>query len=637
MSLLLLTISFLIVCLASHTIGKWFSRIKLPYITGYLFAGGLAGAFGLDLISLEQAEQLRFIDEISLGVIAFIAGSELYLKDLRSRLRTIAWTTGGILVGAMICLGVALYLLTSQLPFAADLSTSGRVAVALLGSTVLLALSPPSTIAVIREVQARGPFTSTALSVTVLMDVTIIVLFAITASLAGTLLLGESFNIGFMAVLALDLFLAVTLGYVAGQLLRFVLGLPIPRLIQALIVILLGFLIFELASFVKADSLTRFGFEIYIEPLLIALVAGFFVTNFTNFRDLFDDILHDIGPAVYVAFFTLTGIGLKLDILIATLPIAFTLFFVRMAGIFIGSYVGTTVAGAPKEHRPLSWMAYITQAGIALGLAREISVQFPDLGASFATLIIAVVVLNEVFGPLFLKAALKRTGEAKTETPVAPQQSRDAVIFGISAASVALARQLQEYSWNIRLADTNLSTLERFESDDLSLHLINNLDTDVLLLLSEATDALVVLLDDDEANLLVCTLGRSTYQVPRLIVRPNDLKSVTSFKELGAMVVDASSAWINLLDQAVRSPQTAALMLHQDENREVVQITISNPAYDGRYIRELRLPSDVLLLSILRGTTPIVPHGNSVLRLRDELTVLGSPDSIDEVTLTLGY
>ena len=39
------TLGFLVLCLASHRIGQFFSRIRLPYITGYLFAGALVGSF----------------------------------------------------------------------------------------------------------------------------------------------------------------------------------------------------------------------------------------------------------------------------------------------------------------------------------------------------------------------------------------------------------------------------------------------------------------------------------------------------------------------------------------------------------------------------------------------------------------
>ena len=60
---LLYTVGFFVLCLASHRIGQMFSRIRLPYITGYLFAGGLVGSFGLDLIPTAAAEQLRPLHE----------------------------------------------------------------------------------------------------------------------------------------------------------------------------------------------------------------------------------------------------------------------------------------------------------------------------------------------------------------------------------------------------------------------------------------------------------------------------------------------------------------------------------------------------------------------------------------------
>ena len=66
---------------------------------------------------------------------------------------------------------------------------------------------------------------------------------------------------------------------------------------------------------------------------------------------------------------------------------------------------------------------------------------------------------------------------------------------------------------------------------------------------------------------------------------------------------------VYLLEQTVRSPQTAAMLLHQDSGREMVQITVNNPDIDGILVRDLRLPIDVLLLDVNRRGNPIVPHG----------------------------
>jgi Trk K+ transport system NAD-binding subunit len=106
---------------------------------------------------------------------------------------------------------------------------------------------------------------------------------------------------------------------------------------------------------------------------------------------------------------------------------------------------------------------------------------------------------------------------------------------------------------------------------------------------------------------------------------------------MGALVVDQASAMVNLLDQSVRATQTTALLLHQDAGREVVQVTVSNPDVAGQLVRDLRLPQDVLFLDVSRNGQSIVPNGYTRLNLRDEITLIGKADSLEEATLKLGF
>ena len=164
MDTLQLLASFGLICLAAAVVGQAFQRLRLPTITGYLFTGAIAGSFVLELFPSEDTEQLRFVDEISLAVIAFVAGSELLLSELKARLRPILSIAGSIIAVAFALLAAAIFVLTNFLSFTEDLSRSARLATALLGAAVLLALSPPSTIAVIKELRARGPYTRTSTS-----------------------------------------------------------------------------------------------------------------------------------------------------------------------------------------------------------------------------------------------------------------------------------------------------------------------------------------------------------------------------------------------------------------------------------------------------------------------------------------
>lgn len=635
-SIVIFSVSFFLIALAAKQIGKFFSSYGLPYITGYLLAGALAGPFILGMLPKEASEQLRYIDDISLAVIAFIAGSELYLKELRSKMRTILTNTAGIVVAAFSMIGVALFFAQSFIPFTADYPFMTKLAVSLLGATILLALSPASTIAVIQEVKAKGPFSKTVLSITVVMDVVIIVMFAVSVAFASAMIDGTPVTISFLLILILDIFIAIVAGFLLGKLIGLVLSTPLAKWVKAIILLLFGYIIFESGYHIPDFAYDVVGLKIKIEPLLIAMVAGFTVTNFTKFRQPFEDLLHDISPYVYVAFFALTGVALKLDILVATIGIASVLFLVRMLAIIIGTYVGGTIAGEDEKFRKWAGLGLITQAGIALGLARETAVEFPDtLGGDFATLIIAVVVLNEVFGPLLLKFALRKVGEARTPDG---ERNRQLLVLGVEPQSIALARQMNVEGWNVVLADTNKERIESLQADDVDERHIEAIDKESLdELIKESSTALVTMLDDDTQNYEACKLASEEFDIESMVVRLRDVSLRDKFLDLGVRVLDPASAMVSLLNQYLRAPEAVNLLLHQNPDHDVMQVRVTERAMDGLQLRDLRLPSDVLILEILRDGQVIVPHGFSTLKMADEVTIIGSPNSLTEVTLKLGY
>ena len=263
--------------------------------------------------------------------------------------------------------------------------------------------------------------------------------------------------------------------------------------------------------------------------------------------------MHDTGPPIYVAFFTLTGASLALNVLAETWSIALILFVVRLAAIFIGSFGGGLLAGDPIRHNRLSWMAYITQAGIGLGLAKEVAVEFPEWGSAFATTIISVIVLSQLVGPPFFKWAIQRAGEAhsRAETPDF-DGSRDAIIFGLEGQSLALARQLRQHGWQVKLASRKANDMPELANADTCIQPISGLTLEVLQELDAAhTEAIITLLSDEE-NYRICELAYEHFGTENLVVRLNDRKNFDRFHKLGVLIVDPSTAIVGLLDHLVR-------------------------------------------------------------------------------------
>ncbi len=195
---LIFTIGFLIVAIAANQIAKVFQKIKFPLITGFIITGIITGSSFLNFITPEAIEKLNFLNEIALAIIAFSAGAELYLDDLRSRLKSIKWMTISQFVITFVLSSLVVYFFADKIPFMANLNVTSKIAISILFATVFVARSPSSAIAVINEMRANGPFTKTVMGVTVTIDVLVIIVFAVSFSFAKALVNGEEMGLIFL-------------------------------------------------------------------------------------------------------------------------------------------------------------------------------------------------------------------------------------------------------------------------------------------------------------------------------------------------------------------------------------------------------------------------------------------------------
>ncbi|MEO9476451.1 MAG: cation:proton antiporter [Cyclobacteriaceae bacterium] len=633
--LLVLISGFLIIAIAANQIARVFQKIRLPLITGLIFTGIIAGPYIIGLVPESAKVNLQFINEIALAFIAFAAGAELYIRELRSRFKSIKWNTFGQLVVTFVVGAVAVYFCASYIPYMADLSVKAKISISTITAAIFVARSPASAIAVINELRAKGPFVQTVMGVTVVKDFLVIVLFSICMALAQSLISGEGFNIYSILFILLELALSFVIGFYGfGNLLKFVLSLKIHRYSKTFFILVIGYSGYLFYHYVRHTSGLYMEHSIHLEPLLMCILASFYVTNYSKYRAEFLFILEKAGTTVYVAFFTFTGATLAVNVIESVIGVALILFGIRLATMIIGAYVGGMLAGDPMKQNHVGWMPYVTQAGVGLGLATVVANEFPGWGEQFATVIVAVIVMNQFIGPPLFKWAIFRIGEDRSKgSGYEDDGIKDAIIFGFESQSVALANQLRDNGWEVQIATRlqegsidepegvkifyGLKEFDKAEFDAMDAH---------------KTEAIVTMLSDEE-NLKICETAYHHFGTRDLIVRLNHRYNYDKFLSLEAKIVDPSTAIVSLLDHFVRSPQATSLLLGMEKGQDSRDIEINNPDIHGLPLRDLRLPGDVIILSIIRGGQTIITHGYTRLRIKDIVTVVGSIKSLDQVQL----
>ncbi len=630
---ILLLGGFAIVAVAANQIAKFFQKLKLPLITGLLIIGLFAGPFVLKLLPKGTGQGLQFINDISLAFIAFAAAAELYLKELRSRIKSIKWMTFGQLVVTFIGSSLLIYFLAEYIPFMVNLSNSAKGAISVLMAAIFVARSPASAIAVIQEMRAKGPFVQMAMGVTVVKDFLVIILFAICFSVSITLVNGDPFDLSFLLILIGELAASFGLGWVVGKLLTFMLSRHMHQYLKAAFLLAIGYSVYLLNHYLGENSSDWVGKTLHLEPLLVCIIGSFIVTNYSKYRQEFIKILEELSPYVYICFFTLTGANVSVDALIALIGVAFMLFFIRLGTMILGSLVGGRLSGDSALFQRIGWMPFVTQAGVGLGLATVVANQFPEWGNEFQTTVVAVIVINQFVGPPLFKWSINLVGEARTRASIPHFDGvRDAFIIGWESQSVALAKQLKEHGWEAEII-TKREDVNPSDYPDLVIHKVPDFSLASLKVHDIKKAEAVVLTLTDEENLIIAEDLYTQVGTKDIVVRLNERENFEAFHKLDCLIVDPATAMVSLMDHLVRSPQAATLLLGMQEDQDTMDVAVMNTDLRGLALRDLRLPSDIIILSVKRKGQTIITHGYTRLRLGDILTVVGSLDSLQEVAL----
>jgi len=390
--------------LAGTLAGELLEPLRIPHLTGYLFAGILAGPHVFGLLEHETVEKLTLANTLALCLIALEGGAELKIEVVRRDLRSLAWATLLQSVAVLSLMTMTFVALRSQMPFLRPFAFWQVFGIGLLWGVVAITRSPTAALAVLAQTRASGPVARFTLAFVMISDVVVVVLMAACLTVARPLIEPYgSLSFHEFETLGREVLGSVAIGTTLGLVLAVYLRLIGRQLI--LVFLALGFGLSEVLRYLQYD------------PLLSFIVAGFVVQNLSRQGEKLIAGLRQMSGVVFVVFFATAGAHLNLPLLRQLWPIALALAGTRVLITWAVGHVSSRIADDPPSLRRWGAAGLVSQAGLALSIAMSLARNFPSFGDGFRSLAIATVALNELFGPILFKLVLDRVGETSSAPP----------------------------------------------------------------------------------------------------------------------------------------------------------------------------------------------------------------------------
>lgn len=416
-------------------------QVKLPNVTGYLIIGLLVAVLCIVIDTLTGTKTLTeslntlnsFVSDVALGFIALSIGEEFKLAKLKQYGMKIISITLLQAFGAVILVDVGLVIFC--------LLTNQSLAIAICLGAIATATAPAATIMVINQYKARGPLVDILLPVVAFDDAVGLIVFAISVAVSKVIVTGAPITFMSICVLPLlEILGSMFLGFILGLLMHFVVRIFKSRDNHA--ITLIAFTLLGVGGCEALSQIVIDGQALEFSNLLCCMMIGAAYVNLSKDQHEKEIVDRDFGlishwtPFLFMLFFVLSGCHLATaaediftnqasSISIWIVVVALVLYLVlRSSGKYLGAFIGCKATKRQKTITHYLGISLLPQAGVAIGMANQISgmeaFKEGGIGSAIVTVVLCATLIYELVGPLLTKWALEKSGEIPNENGVYP-------------------------------------------------------------------------------------------------------------------------------------------------------------------------------------------------------------------------
>jgi trk system potassium uptake protein TrkA len=216
------------------------------------------------------------------------------------------------------------------------------------------------------------------------------------------------------------------------------------------------------------------------------------------------------------------------------------------------------------------------------------------------------------------------------------------IVVGGGKTGSQLAAQLLEEGHEVKVIEDRAIVLERL-GQEMPKEAVMAGDGSSPSVLEAAgiqrANVLAAVTGDDEANLVITSLARFEFNVPRTIARVNNPKNSWLFNQ--QMGVDVALNQTDILAKLIAEEMSLGdmmtlLKLRRGEYSIVEEKVHPQAIVVGKPLRDIVLPPECVFVAVLRKNQLIVPHGDTEIQAIDEVIALVHTSHLEDLAALLG-
>ena len=380
-----------LILILGFILGRILRKIRLTEVLAYILSGIIIG----QVLNFSAPEQFNvIITGTTLALVAYMIGlsfSFAFLKRMGKQMVIILIVQ--VLMTFIATWGFV-YLLTRNLPLSI-----------ILGS-LAPATAPAGTIAVLRDLKARGTLTDITVALVGLDDALVIVIYSVGIMWAKILLGGEA---------SLSFAFAYPLWEIFGGLgLGGAIGIAIAYFTKKIHLSSDHIFVVSIAAAILCWGLAEM---IGVSAILACMALGTAVINLNvQIGSRSNELIDNIMTPIFVLFFAAIGMAMDFSLFHLIWPLVIVYCVGRSIGKITGCSLGGVLSRSEPKIKKYLGLAMLDQAGVAIGLAflAAQALSEYELGGTIIALMATTTVVHGLLAPPLIQYAVKKAGEART-------------------------------------------------------------------------------------------------------------------------------------------------------------------------------------------------------------------------------